>query len=234
MSAPTTTRAATTRAVTTGPVVAPSVAASVEVRSVTLHDPLVRPLLDELAHEYATRYRSILDADELRAEMEHYPAADFAAPDGELVLLLADGEPVAGGAFRRRAEPELGDPARRTRPEAGPHARTDAHSGAVRSGAVHSDDGTPLVATAELKRIWTHSAHRRRGLARQVLVELEDRAAQRGYVRIYLTTGPRQPEAAGLYLRAGYTPLFDVSRDPEEIGPLAFEKWLCPRVSEPA
>jgi GNAT superfamily N-acetyltransferase len=224
MSAPTTTRAATT-----GPVVAPSVLPSVEVRSVTLHDPLVRPLLDELAHEYATRYRSILDADELRAEMEHYPAADFAAPDGALVQLLADGEPVAGGAFRRRAEPELGDPARRTRPEAGPHARTDPHS-----GAVHRDDGTPLVATAERKRNWTHSAHRRRGLARQVLVELEDRAAQRGYVRIYLTTGPRQPEAAGLYLRAGYTPLFDVSRDPEEIGPLAFEKWLCPRVSEPA
>ncbi|MFE4464905.1 GNAT family N-acetyltransferase [Oerskovia sp. NPDC056781] len=197
---------------------------AVTIRSVHLHDPLVRPLLDELAHEYASRYRSLLDEDDLRAEMEHYPAADFAAPHGDLVLLLADGEPVAGGAFRRRAEPEVGDPARRTRPDAGPHAR----------GATHSDDGVPLVATAELKRIWTHSAHRRRGLARQVLGELEQRAAERGYPRIYLTTGPRQPEAAGLYLSAGYTPLFDVTRDPEEIGPLAFEKWLCPHVSEPA
>ncbi|MBD8000231.1 MULTISPECIES: GNAT family N-acetyltransferase [Oerskovia] len=196
---------------------------AVAVRSVHLHDPLVRPLLDELAHEYASRYRSLLDEEDLRAEMEHYPATDFAAPHGDLVLLLADGEPVAGGAFRRRAEPEVGDPARRTRPDAGPHAR----------GATHSDDGVPLVATAELKRIWTHSAHRRRGLARQVLAELEQRAAGRGYPRIYLTTGPRQPEAAGLYLSAGYTPLFDVTRDPEEIGPLAFEKWLCPHVSEP-
>ena len=224
MSAPTTTRETTTGTGAAAHRAARSVAAPVEVRSVTLHDPLVRPLLDELAHEYATRYRSILDEDELRAEMEHYPAADFAAPDGELVLLLADGEPVAGGAFRRRAEPEVGDPARRTRPGSGPHAR----------GATHSDDGAPLVATAELKRIWTHSAHRRRGLARQVLVELEDRAAERGYARIYLTTGPRQPEAAGLYLSAGYTPLFDVSRDPEDVGPLAFEKWLCPHVSEQA
>jgi GNAT superfamily N-acetyltransferase len=197
---------------------------AVTIRSVHLHDPLVRPLLDELAHEYASRYRSLLDEDDLRAEMEHYPAADFAAPHGDLVLLLADGEAVAGGAFRRRAEPEVGDPARRTRPDAGPHAQ----------GATHSDDGAPLVATAELKRIWTHSAHRRRGLARQVLGELEQRAAERGYPRVYLTTGPRQPEAAGLYLSAGYTPLFDVTRDPEEIGPLAFEKWLCPHVSEPA
>ncbi|QDW62166.1 GNAT family N-acetyltransferase [Oerskovia sp. KBS0722] len=197
---------------------------AVTIRSVHLHDPLVRPLLDELAHEYASRYRNLLDEDDLRAEMEHYPAADFAAPHGDLVLLLADGEPVAGGAFRRRAEPEVGDPARRTRPGSGPHVR----------GATHSDDGVPLVATAELKRIWTHSAHRRRGLARQVLGELEHRAAERGYPRVYLTTGPRQPEAAGLYLSAGYTPLFDVTRDPEEIGPLAFEKWLCPHVSEPA
>ena len=49
--------------------------------------------------------------------------------------------------------------------------------------------------TAELKRIWTHADHRRRGLARQVLLELEDEAARYGYRRIYLTTGPRQPEA---------------------------------------
>lgn len=232
MSAPTTTRETATGTGAAAHQAARSVAASVEVRSVTLHDPLVRPLLDELAHEYATRYRNLLDEDDLRAEMEHYPAADFAAPDGELVLLLADGEPVAGGAFRRRAEPELGDPARRTRPQAGLSTlRDDLRPGAHET---HREDGTPLVATAELKRIWTHSAHRRRGLARQVLVELEDRAAERGYARIYLTTGPRQPEAAGLYLSAGYTPLFDVSRDPEDVGPLAFEKWLCPHVSAPA
>ncbi|MGO3303682.1 MAG: GNAT family N-acetyltransferase, partial [Cellulosimicrobium funkei] len=76
-----------------------------EVRSVAMHDPLVRPLLDELSHEYWTRYQRVLSAEELRAEMEHYPAQDFAAPHGELVLVLEDGEPVAGGAFRRRAEP---------------------------------------------------------------------------------------------------------------------------------
>jgi polar amino acid transport system permease protein len=80
--------------------------------------------------------------------------------------------------------------------------------------------------TAELKRIWTHSAHRRRGLARRVVAELEREAAVRGYRRIHLTTGPRQPEARGLYLATGYTPLFDTDADPETIGPLPFEKHL--------
>jgi polar amino acid transport system permease protein len=80
--------------------------------------------------------------------------------------------------------------------------------------------------TAELKRIWTHSAHRRRGLARRVVAELEREALARGYRRVYLTTGPRQPEARGLYLATGYTPLFDTHADPETIGPLPFEKHL--------
>ena len=62
---------------------------------------------------------------------------------------------------------------------------------------------------AEVKRMWTAATHRRRGLARRVLAELERRATARGYPRMYLTTGPRQPEARDLYLAAGWTPLFD-------------------------
>lgn len=92
----------------------------------------------------------------------------------------------------------------------------------VAGGAFRRYDET----TAELKRIWTHSAHRRRGLARRVVGELEREAAARGYRRIYLTTGPRQPEARGLYLATGYRPLFDTAADPETIGPLPFEKHL--------
>lgn len=80
--------------------------------------------------------------------------------------------------------------------------------------------------TAELKRIWTHSRHRRRGLARRAVEELEKEARTFGYQRIYLTTGPRQPEAKALYLATGYTPLFDVDADPLTIGALAFDKQL--------
>ena len=67
----------------------------------------------------------------------------------------------------------------------------------VAGGAFRRDE-----TTAELKRIWTSSAHRRRGLARRVLVELEhrptaglppalprDRAAPARGRKLYLTGG---------------------------------------------
>jgi GNAT superfamily N-acetyltransferase len=94
---------------------------------------------------------------------------------------------------------------------------------AIAGGAFmrHADEGT-----VEFKRVWTHSAHRRQGLARKVLVELEEQAARQGYNRVYLTTGFRQPEAVGLYLTNGYSALFDTSADPETIRKLPFEKAL--------
>ncbi|SFM35703.1 GNAT family N-acetyltransferase [Methylobacterium pseudosasicola] len=82
--------------------------------------------------------------------------------------------------------------------------------------------------TAELKRVWTDTQFRRQGLARRVVEELEAEAGRQGYDRIYLTTGFRQPEAKGLYLDLGYTPLFDVSLDPEIYKILPFEKALRP------
>jgi GNAT superfamily N-acetyltransferase len=139
------------------------------LRAIRVHpdDPLAAPLFAELAAEYDTRYGDLFGGAD--SELGRYPATEFLPPDGELVLLLEGGVPVAGGAFRR-----------------------------------HADAGT-----AEVKRMWTAAAHRRRGLARRVLAELEARAAARGYARMYLTTGPRQPEAKALYLAAGWTPLFD-------------------------
>jgi GNAT superfamily N-acetyltransferase len=160
----------------------PSTGHELTVRHVTVSDPLVRPLLRELGDEYSARYGK-----DAHAELARYPAEEFTAEyGGVLLLLLERGEPVAGGAFRRY------------------------------------DAGT-----AELKRIWPHSAHRRRGLARRVVAELEREADARGYRRLYLTTGPRQPEARGLYLATGYTPLFDTTADPETIGKLPFEKQLA-------
>jgi GNAT superfamily N-acetyltransferase len=81
--------------------------------------------------------------------------------------------------------------------------------------------------TAEVKRMWTSHEHRRQGLGRRVLDELEVAARDLGYRRLYLTTGPRQPEAAALYLAAGFEPQFDVNADPESIGPLPFSKKLA-------
>ena len=93
---------------------------------------------------------------------------------------------------------------------------------AVGGGAFkHYDDHT-----AEFKRIWTRSDLRRQGLAVKVLIELEQQAARQGYSRVYLTTGFRQPEAVGLYLKYGYSALFDVDADPEIYKTLPFEKQI--------
>ncbi len=98
-------------------------------------------------------------------------------------------------------------------------------------------DGAPVTGgafrrydadTAELKRIWTDRAHRRRGYARALLKALEAETAARGYRRLYLITGNRQPEAEALYDATGYT---RVPADPlpswGPFRPIAFEKWLA-------
>lgn len=94
---------------------------------------------------------------------------------------------------------------------------------AVGGGAFRRHDD----ATAELKRVWTAPAHRRRGVARRVLAELERLVAAAGYRRIHLTTGNRQPEAAALYRGSGYTPLPGTARIyPGGVYDVGFEKHL--------
>jgi GNAT superfamily N-acetyltransferase len=96
-------------------------------------------------------------------------------------------------------------------------------------------DGVPVTGgafqrfdadTAELKRIWTDRAHRRRGLATALLVELENIIAARGYRRVYLTTGNRQPEAEALYESTGYTRLSEPLPSRGPVFPIAFVKDL--------
>ena len=83
--------------------------------------------------------------------------------------------------------------------------------------------------TAELKRIWTDSRYRRQGYAKALLVELESEIAARGYRRIYLTTGDKQPEAEELYLSTGYLRLDEpLPADGDENYPVAFLKRLAP------
>jgi GNAT superfamily N-acetyltransferase len=62
-------------------------------------------------------------------------------------------------------------------------------------------------ADAEIKRMYVAPAARHRGLARQLLAELERTAAAAGHRRIVLETGSAQPEAIALYRSSGYTPV---------------------------
>ena len=151
--------------------------------AVNQDDRLAVRLLAELAVEYADRYGGTAEA--ILAWLRKYPAVEFAAPGGGLLIGLLDGRPVTGGAFRR-----------------------------------FDDD------TAEVKRIWTDSAHRRRGHAKSLLARLESEIAARGYRRVYLTTGDRQPEAEALYLSKGYIRLDEPLPAEGEVYPLAFQKTL--------
>jgi GNAT superfamily N-acetyltransferase len=81
--------------------------------------------------------------------------------------------------------------------------------------------------TAELKRIWTHRDHRRRGYAMALLAELEAEIAARGYRKVYLITGDRQPEAEELYRTGGYTRLAAPLPSRGPVLPIAFEKGLA-------
>src|SRR5215218_7584626 len=146
-------------------------------------DPLAEPLLAELAVEYASRYGATVQA--VANWLRTYPADEFTAPGGGLLIGVLDSQPVTGGAFRR------------------------------------FDDST-----AELKRIWTDSRHRRQGHAKALLAELEADIAARGYRRVYLTTGDRQPEAEALYLSTGYIRLTEPLPAEGEVYPIAFLKTL--------
>jgi putative acetyltransferase len=58
---------------------------------------------------------------------------------------------------------------------------------------------------AEVKRMYTRPAVRGRGLAKAVLRRLEEEARAAGKTVLRLETGHFQPEAIGLYRRAGFT-----------------------------
>ncbi|WP_123505924.1 GNAT family N-acetyltransferase [Frondihabitans sp. PhB188] len=165
----------------------------------TADAPLARPLVDDLARDYDARYEPN-DGIPSSAELTRYPVELFTPERGGAFLILTETAP---------ADPALDAPA--------PIAT------AVAGGAFIRVDGD----TVEMKRVWTHPDHRRRGLARRVMAVLEAEALARGYTTAQLTTGARQPEALGLYLRLGYEPLFDLDGDYEQISYLRFRKVLA-------
>jgi GNAT superfamily N-acetyltransferase len=58
--------------------------------------------------------------------------------------------------------------------------------------------------TGEVKRMYVAPVARRRGLARELLADVEAAALAAGYSRMRLDTSAGQPEARGLYEAAGY------------------------------
>lgn len=80
----------------------------------------------------------------------------------------------------------------------------DAETGeAVGCGALR--EHTPEI--VEIMRMFVTPDARRRRLGREILAALEREAELRHFVTVRLETGDRQPEAMGLYERAGYRPV---------------------------
>ncbi len=77
---------------------------------------------------------------------------------------------------------------------------------------------------AEIKRMWTHPAHRRRGHAARVLASLERAAAGLGYHAVRLETGSLQEGALALYAAAGYRRIPAYGRYAGHPHCLSFEK----------
>jgi GNAT superfamily N-acetyltransferase len=67
---------------------------------------------------------------------------------------------------------------------------------------------------AEIKRMYVVPEARGRGVARDLLVALEDAARELGYARVRLDTGPKQPHAEALYRSAGYRDIADYNGNP--------------------
>jgi GNAT superfamily N-acetyltransferase len=84
---------------------------------------------------------------------------------------------------------------------------------------------------AEVKRMYVVPTARGRGVGRTLLADLEEAARDLGWTTLRLETGPRQPEAVALYMRAGYRPIaaFGGYVDaPDAEDSLFFERHLDP------
>jgi len=135
---------------------------------------------------------------------ERRPRPCRVPPDHPAVAELLDG---LGEEYRRRLGGS-GRPEPPTRAEFMPPAGAfvvihDEHDHALAGGGIRPS----APGAAEVKRIWTHPAHRRRGHARSVLEVLEREAARLGYDRLRLVTHVRLPEALALYDALGYAPV---------------------------
>ena len=83
---------------------------------------------------------------------------------------------------------------------------------------------------AELKRMYVVPAARGRRISGTLLGALEQEALRRGWTTLRLETGPRQPEAVGLYSGAGYRPIGPFGAyllDPDASDSLFFERVLA-------
>jgi len=80
--------------------------------------------------------------------------------------------------------------------------------------------------TMEVKRMFTSDNHRGKGIATQVLYELEKWALESGYSKCILETGKRLPDAVRLYQKNGYRQIPNYGQYVQMENSICFEKEL--------
>lgn len=80
--------------------------------------------------------------------------------------------------------------------------------------------------TVEIKRMYVSPERRKKGIATNILSELENWASELSYTRCILETGKRQPEAIGLYKLNGYKLIPNYGQYAGVENSLCFEKKI--------
>ena len=150
---------------------------------------------------------------------ERYDGVDAVALVQELFVDL-------GVRYKRDGSPEDADvdPGQVSRPH-GVFLVARLEDRPVGCGALKPLDGSSEV--AEVKRMYTVPAARRRGVSRRVLARLEGVALELGYGRVQLETGTGQPEALALYEAAGWHRIETYGRYRDDPLSVCFAKRLA-------
>jgi putative acetyltransferase len=82
--------------------------------------------------------------------------------------------------------------------------------------------------TMEVKRMWVQPENRGKGIAVQILRELEKWAAEMDFEKCILETGIKQPEAIALYKKCKYSITPNYGQYAGIDNSVCFEKWLRP------
>ena len=93
---------------------------------------------------------------------------------------------------------------------------------AVGCGAIRPFDDRSV----EVKRMFVPLKHRGRGIAKEILKELETWTVELSFKRCILETGLKQPEAIALYTKAGYMPIPNYGQYQGMYNSVCFEKLL--------
>jgi GNAT superfamily N-acetyltransferase len=137
------------------------------------------------------------------AQVDTGPGATLAQAMRDEIAVMYDGLELDGDSMPRAGAAELGPPG---------GIFVVGYLGdqlACCGGVKRLDD-----AICEVKKMYVIPALRGRGLARELLRELELRARGLGYAVARLDTGPRQVGARGLYESEGYVEIADFNGNP--------------------